>query len=68
MSQTIFIPSALRKFTGEIDAVVVAASTVGKAMEQLTAWYPDLKKHFFDDSGKLRDFINVFLGEEDIVF
>ena len=31
----------------------------------LLAQYPDLKPHLFNE-GKLRSFVNVFLGEEDV--
>lgn len=62
----IHIPTPLRVYTGMQDAVVVAAGTVGEAMAQLTAQYPDLKKHLFTEDGKLRSFVNVYLNDEDI--
>jgi adenylyltransferase/sulfurtransferase len=38
---------------------------VGEALRDLTHRYPDLEPHLFND-GKLRSFVNVFLGEEDV--
>jgi len=32
----------------------------------LTATWPDLAKHLRDNQGKLRSFVNVYLGDEDI--
>mgnify|MGYP001374593271 CR=1 FL=1 len=63
---TIFIPTALRGFAGCNPSYGVPATTVGQALAQLTAEYPDLKQHLFSDEGKLRSFVNVFVGEEDI--
>lgn len=63
---TIFIPTALRGFTGGAATYDVPATTVGEALSQLTAEYPELKQHLFSDEGKLRSFVNIYVGEEDI--
>ena len=62
----IFIPTPLRAFTGKQDAVEVGATTVRDALDDLTARYPELKKHLFSEEGKLRAFVNVYLNDEDI--
>ncbi|MEZ4239611.1 MAG: molybdopterin-synthase adenylyltransferase MoeB [Myxococcota bacterium] len=63
---TIHIPSPLRPYTGDQPSVAVEARTVGEALEALTRAHPDLAKHLRDDAGKLRSFVNVYLGDEDI--
>ena len=63
---TIFIPTALRGFAGGNASYSVPATTVGEALTQLTAEYPELKKHLYNDEGKLRSFVNIYVGEEDI--
>ena len=63
---TIFIPTALRGFAGGNASYPVTAGTVGQALGQLTAEYPELRKHLYNDEGKLRSFVNIYLGEEDI--
>jgi adenylyltransferase/sulfurtransferase len=63
---TIFIPTALRQFAGGNASYSVPATTVGQALAQLTAEYPELQKHLFNDEGKLRSFVNIYVGEEDI--
>ena len=63
---TIHIPSPLRPYTGEQAAVAVEGATVGDALTALTARYPDLGRHLRDDKGRLRSFVNVYLGDEDI--
>ena len=62
----VLIPTPLRQFTGRQDAVTVAGATVGEVLNALTAQYPDLRKQIFNDEGKVRSFVNVYLNDEDI--
>ena len=62
----ILIPTALRQFTEGSDAVEVDGGTVGEALAELTARYPNIKKNLFTDAGKLRSFVNVYVNDEDI--
>ncbi|MHB8627718.1 MAG: ubiquitin-like small modifier protein 1 [Aggregatilineales bacterium] len=63
---TIKIPSPLRAYTGGQAEIGVQGDTVGAALTDLTRQHPDLKQHLYDENGQLRNFVNVFLGEEDI--
>ncbi len=62
----ILIPTPLRQYAGGSDAVEVKASTVGEALDKLTAEHADLKRHLFNDEGKLRSFVNCYVDDEDI--
>jgi sulfur-carrier protein adenylyltransferase/sulfurtransferase len=62
----ILIPTALRQFTEQKDSVEVTGATVADALSQLTAQYPNVKKNLFNDQGKLRSFVNVYVDDEDI--
>ncbi len=62
----ILIPTALRQFTEQKDSVEVKGGTVADALNQLTAQYPNIKKNLFNDQGKLRSFVNVYVNDEDI--
>ena len=62
---TIRIPTPLRPYVQGNEHVAVSGTTVGEALDDLVAQYPDLKPHLFNE-GKLRSFVNVFLGEEDV--
>ena len=62
----VLIPTPLRQFAGKQDSVELAGSTVGEVLSALTAQFPDLKKQIFNDEGKLRSFVNVYLNDEDI--
>jgi sulfur-carrier protein adenylyltransferase/sulfurtransferase len=62
----ILIPTALRQFTEQQDAVEVTGATVGEALHHLTAQYPNIKNNLFNEQGKLRSFVNVYVDDEDI--
>jgi molybdopterin/thiamine biosynthesis adenylyltransferase/rhodanese-related sulfurtransferase/molybdopterin converting factor small subunit len=62
----ILIPTALRQFTEQSDSVEVGGATVGEALGELTTRYPNIKKNLFNDQGKLRNFVNVYVNDEDI--
>ena len=62
----IVIPTALRQFTDQNDAIEVTGGTVGEALSQLTAQYPNIKKNLYNEQGKLRSFVNVYVNDEDI--
>ena len=44
----------------------VTGATVGEALNALTAAHPDLKKNLYNEEGKLRSFVNIYLNDEDI--
>jgi len=62
----VMIPTPLRQFTGKQDSVTVPGATVGEVLAALTTEFPDLRKQIFNDEGRLRSFINVYLNDEDI--
>jgi molybdopterin converting factor small subunit len=68
MSVTIEIPTAFRRFTDGTPRVDCSATTVAGALEELTSRFPDLSRHVRDESGQIRQFLNVYLNEEDIRF
>jgi adenylyltransferase/sulfurtransferase len=62
----VLIPTPLRQFAGKQDSVELTGSTVGEVLSALTLQFPDLKKQIFNDEGKIRSFVNVYLNDEDI--
>ncbi|HBY63206.1 MAG TPA: molybdopterin synthase sulfur carrier subunit [Solibacterales bacterium] len=62
----ILIPTPLRQYTEKRDAVEVPGTTVGEALGSLTSAYADLRKQLYNDEGKLRSFVNVYVNDEDI--
>lgn len=64
---SIRIPTPLRPYTANQAQVSVNGATVGDALNDLTTQYPELRQHLFN-GGELRNFVNVYLGEEDVRF
>ncbi len=62
----IAIPTALRQYAGGTALVDVQGQTIGDLLTSLTAQHPELKKHLYDNNGKLRSFVNVYVNDEDI--
>jgi adenylyltransferase/sulfurtransferase len=62
----VLIPTPLRPYAGKQAVLEVTGQTVGEALSDLVAQYPDLRKHLFSEEGKLRSFVNVYLNDEDI--
>jgi molybdopterin/thiamine biosynthesis adenylyltransferase/rhodanese-related sulfurtransferase/molybdopterin converting factor small subunit len=62
----ILIPTPLRQYAGKQDAVQLAGKTVGEVLQSLTSQYSDLRRHLYNDEGKLRSFVNVYVNDEDI--
>ena len=66
MAIKIYIPTPLRQYAGQTDAVSVDGHTVGEALRNLVGRYADLKKHLYTDEGKLRSFVNIYVNGEDV--
>ena len=66
MNIKVLIPTPLRQFAEGRREVEVEASTAGEALESLTNTHPDLRSHLYKDGNTLRNFINVYVGDEDI--
>ena len=66
MGVVIEIPSALKQFVNDQDEVEVSGSSVEEAFGDLVSEYTELKGSLFDENGKIRSFINVYLNDDDI--
>ncbi len=60
------IPTPLRQYTGGNSEVEVGGDTAGAVLDDLTGQHPDLRQHLYTGDGKLRSFVNVYKGDEDI--
>ncbi len=60
------IPTPLRQYTNGSSEVEVGGGTAGETLGNLAAEYPDLKQHLYTSDGRLRSFVNVYKGDEDI--
>jgi adenylyltransferase/sulfurtransferase len=66
MPVTITIPTPLRQFSGGQSEVQVEAQTAGEALNQLTTTHSELRRHLFNDQNALRNFVNIYVNDEDI--
>ncbi|MEP7077054.1 MAG: molybdopterin-synthase adenylyltransferase MoeB, partial [Acidobacteriota bacterium] len=66
MAVTIVIPTPLRQFAGGKSEIEVDAATAGDALEALASEHGELRKHLYNEQNNLRNFINVYVGDEDI--
>ena len=66
MATKILIPTPLRPYTDKKDAVDAEGATVGELLADLTKKHAGLKGHLYNDQGKLRSFVNVYVNDEDI--
>jgi len=66
MSVSVRIPTILRTYTGGAAEVTAEGGTLREVLAKLDAAYPGLAGRILDDSGKLRRFVNVYVGEEDV--
>jgi adenylyltransferase/sulfurtransferase len=66
MATKILIPTPLRPYTDKKDAVDADGATVGELLADLTTKHAGLKPHLYNEQGKLRSFVNVYVNDEDI--
>jgi molybdopterin synthase sulfur carrier subunit len=67
MSIKVQIPTPMRQHTEGKGVVEVAGATVKAALDDLSTKYPGITSRLFVD-GKVRQFVNVYLNNEDIRF
>jgi sulfur-carrier protein adenylyltransferase/sulfurtransferase len=60
------IPTPLRAFADGASEVPVDGPTVGALVERLAEAYPGLRRHLFNPEGHLRNFVTVYLNDEDV--
>ena len=63
---TVIIPTPLRKFTNNTARLNIRAGSVQDIVNDLSFNFPELKRHLLDENGKIRSFVNVFVGDDDI--
>ena len=69
MAVTVRVPTILRPLTGGASEVGVdGAATLTELLDKLDAEHPGIRGRVLDDEGKLRRFVNVYVGEEDVRF
>lgn len=60
------IPGPLRRLSDGQITVAVEASDLGSAIVALDARYPGFRDRLLDEKGELRQFVNVYVNDEDV--
>jgi len=63
---TVKVPTPLRPLAGGASELSLEGSTVGGVIRTLADANPGLKRHLFTTEGRLRNFVTVYLNDEDI--
>ena len=58
----------MRVYAGKQDVIEVEGRTVGELLANMTAEYTELRKHLYNEDGRLRAFVAIFLNDDDIRF
>jgi molybdopterin synthase sulfur carrier subunit len=66
MSVSVRIPTILRSYTGGAAEVTTEEGTLRDVIAGLDSAYPGIGGRILDEAGKLRRFVNVYVGEEDV--
>src|ERR1700730_8733793 len=66
MSVKVIIPTALRQHANNEDELQLNSRDVRSALQELVTSFPNLKRYLYSENGRLRNFINIYLNEEDI--
>ena len=67
-SVSVRIPTILRPFTGGESEVKASGGTLRDVVADLEANHSGIAARILDDNGKIRRFVNVYIGEEDVRF
>ncbi|HSG79025.1 MAG TPA: MoaD/ThiS family protein [Acidimicrobiia bacterium] len=66
MSVTVRVPTVLRPQAAGNATVEVEGSTLAEVVAAMEDRFPGFSGTLLDDSGGLKRFVNVFVGEEDV--
>ena len=68
MSVHVRIPTILRTYTEGASEVTVEGDTLSGVLDALEASYTGIRSRIVDETGELRRFVNVYVGNDDVRF
>ena len=68
MSVSVRIPPILRTYTGGESEVTADGATLADVLNDLESSYAGIRARILDDSGDIRRFVNVYVGNDDVRF
>ena len=68
MPVTVRIPTILRTYTGGASEVTAEGGTLAEVLDDLERNHSGIKARVLDETGSLRRFVNVYVGNDDVRF
>jgi sulfur-carrier protein len=68
MSVSVRVPTILRTYTGGESEVTAEGADLAEVLDDLDRRYAGIKARVVDDTGALRRFVNVYVGNDDVRF
>ena len=68
MSVSVRIPTILRTYTDGSSEVSAGGATLAEVLDDLEAHHTGIRARILDDTGALRRFVNVYVGNDDVRF
>jgi molybdopterin converting factor small subunit len=68
MSVSVRIPTILRTYTGGESEVRAEGGTLAEVLDHLDTHHSGIKGRIVDETGELRRFVNVYVGNDDVRF
>ncbi len=68
MAVAVRIPTILRTYTGGESEVSAQGATLAAVLDDLEQTYPGIRVRILDDHDRLRRFVNVYVGNDDVRF
>lgn len=68
MSVSVRVPTILRTYTNDAAEVTAEGTTLAEILDDLENNHPGIRARILDDNGKVRRFVNVYVGDEDVRF
>ncbi|GLU47421.1 MoaD/ThiS family protein [Nocardiopsis ansamitocini] len=68
MSVSVRVPTILRTYTKDAAEVAAEGATLTEVLADLEANFPGIRPRILDDNGRIRRFVNVYVGDEDVRF
>ena len=66
MTVEVRVPTVLRRHTDGERVVKVDGGTVAAVIDSLVSRYPGLKEELLNEEGQMRQFVNLYVNDEDI--
>ncbi len=68
MQVTVRVPAPLQKLTQNQGEVKANGANIRELIEDLEKKFPGIAERIYDETGKIRRFINIYVNEEDVRF